>query len=62
MTRRSKPQSLGAIFAAPLVIAVFSLVGLVAALLDDGVYDLLSWLALGVPVAVILWSLRWRRQ
>ncbi len=62
MTRRSKPQSLVAIFAAPLVIAVFSLVGLVAALLDDGVYDLLSWLALGVPVAVILWSLRWRRQ
>lgn len=62
MTRRSSPQSLAAIFAVPMVIAVFSLVGLVAALLDDGVYDLLSWLALGVPVAVIFWSLRWRRQ
>ncbi len=65
MTRRSNPQSrqsLWAIFILPAIIALFSLVGLVAALLDDGVYDLLSWLALGVPVAVIVWSLRWRRQ
>ncbi|WP_341908851.1 hypothetical protein [Ferrovibrio terrae] len=59
---RIRPQSLRAIFAAPLAIAIFSLVGLVAALLDDGLYDLLSWLGLAVPVAVIVWSLRWRRQ
>lgn len=60
--KKVRPQSLGAIFAAPLAIAIFSLVGLVAALLDDGLYDLLSWLGLAVPVVVIVWSLCWRRQ
>jgi hypothetical protein len=62
MTKRSRPLSLGAIFFVPVIIALFSLIGLVAALLDDGVYDLLSWLGLAVPVAVIAWSLRWGRQ
>lgn len=62
MTKRSRTLSLGAIFFVPLIIALFSLIGLVAALLDDGVYDLLSWLGLTVPVAVIACSLRWGRQ
>lgn len=62
MTKRSRTLSLGAIFFVPVIIALFSLIGLVAALLDDGVYDLLSWLGLTVPVAVIAWSLRWGRQ
>ncbi len=62
MTKRTPPQSLRAIFILPVIIALFSLVGLVAALLADGFYDLLSWFGLAVPVAVIVWSLRWRRQ
>jgi hypothetical protein len=35
-------------------------VGLVAALVGDGMLDTVSWLALGVPVLVILWA--WRRR
>lgn len=46
---------LGPIWRAPLALALLSLFGLVAALLADGVWDLLSWSALGVPVAVCAW-------
>ncbi|WP_199699415.1 MULTISPECIES: hypothetical protein [Alcanivorax] len=38
------------IFALPLLIAITSTVGLLSALLGDGVYDWVSWLGLGVPV------------
>ena len=43
------------IFAVPACIAVLSAVGLLSALLGDGVWDALSWAALGAPVAVALW-------
>ena len=38
------------IFAAPLAVAVISSLGLVAALVGDGVWDGVSWAALAVPV------------
>jgi len=44
------------VWTAPLWIGVISTVGLIAALLsDDGLGDYLAWLALGIPVAVVLW-------
>jgi hypothetical protein len=43
------------IWAPPLVLAVVSAVGLVSALLADGVADVLAWLSLGVPVLVVGW-------
>ena len=55
-------RSLWAVFAAPIVIAVASLVGLVAALTGDGLRDVVSWIALGIPVAVTAWALRTRRR
>lgn len=42
------------VFGAPLAIAVLSGVGLISALVGDYVWDILSWLALAVPVVVIL--------
>ena len=42
------------VFRAPLALAVLSLVGLLSALLGDGLADLLSWCALGVVVGVAL--------
>jgi len=51
-----------AIFAVPLLIAVLSLIGLVSALTGDGLRDVVSWLALGVPVAVVGWAMRARRS
>jgi hypothetical protein len=43
------------IWAIPLLLAVLTTVGLVAALLGDGVWDLVSALTLGAPVAAGIW-------
>jgi hypothetical protein len=42
----------------PLLLAVGSILGLVAALLGDGALDILSWLALGAIVVLICGILR----
>ena len=51
----------GPTWRAPALLALLSLFGLVAALLADGVWDLLSWTALGIPVAVCAWYALRRR-
>jgi hypothetical protein len=43
------------VFGIPILLGVLSSVGVLAALLGDGVWDALSWLALGVPCVVIAW-------
>lgn len=60
-TRRTSRQSIGTIFAAPLTIAVLSVVALVAALTGDGWRDALSWVGLAVPVVTVAWAMRTRR-
>ena len=52
--------SLRQVFAAPLAIAILSTVGLISALVGDDVWDVLSWLTLTIPVAVILYY--WLRR
>jgi hypothetical protein len=47
--RRSPAQ----IFLPPAIIAVIVTVGLLAALLGDGMWDMASWLALALPLAVL---------
>ncbi|MCI1729268.1 MAG: hypothetical protein LKM32_07810 [Chiayiivirga sp.] len=49
-------------FAMPAVIALVSLVGLLAALVGDGLFDVLSWLALGTVLAALAWAALFRRQ
>lgn len=47
------------IWAMPILLAVLTVIGLVSALLGDGVWDLVSCVTLGAPVVVGLWySLR----
>jgi hypothetical protein len=53
--------SLGQIFAAPLVVAVISSLGLIAALVGDGWWDGVSWAALAVPVLLYAFFLWWRK-
>lgn len=53
------PQSAGAKWRWPIVLGVASAVGLLSALLGDAVWDALSWLGLGAPVAVAVWF-TWR--
>lgn len=57
-----KRRSLRSVFAAPAAIAVFSTIGLVAALTGDGWRDAISWAALAVPVAAIIWAMAARRS
>ena len=38
----------------PIALAIITLVGLIAALVEDGVWDMVSWLALAAPIAVCL--------
>lgn len=47
-------RTTGEIFFWPLVINIICLVGVLAALIGDGWWDLLSWLTLGVPAAWLL--------
>ncbi|UKK83431.1 hypothetical protein L7H23_12755 [Sphingopyxis sp. BSN-002] len=56
-----KRQSLRAIFAIPLLLALASVAGLVVALTGDGLRDAASWLALGIPVVAVGWAMRTRR-
>ena len=48
-----RKSDLARIFAAPLLIAALGLAGLFIALLGDGVFDVLSWVALGGSSLVI---------
>ena len=43
------------IWTMPVIIGALSVLGLLAALVADGVWDVVSWLALGIPMGVGLW-------
>lgn len=43
------------IFGMPALMGAFSIVGLLSALLGDDMWDVLSWLALGIPLLAIAW-------
>ncbi|PVM86782.1 hypothetical protein DDF62_17150 [Caulobacter radicis] len=59
----SRPHlTLWQVFRIPIVVAALSLFGLVAALLDDGIWDWIGAAALGVSVAVTVWALVARRR
>ena len=45
----------------PVALALFTLVGLFAALTGNGWRDALSWAALAAPVAATGWAMRARR-
>lgn len=54
-------NSLRQIFAVPLAVAVATVLGLLAALVGDGAWDLVSWLTLGPVVLLSAWfGLPWR--
>lgn len=55
-------RSLGAVFAAPLLIALLSAIGLVSALTGDGWRDMLSWIGLGAPLAAVGWAISVRNR
>lgn len=65
MTMRSSSESslsLRRIFGVPLLLAIATLVGLVSALLEDGIWDTLSWVTLALPMVVAAWAIWFRRR
>ncbi|WP_333792782.1 hypothetical protein [Hyphomicrobium sp.] len=52
---RLATRSLWQIFSAPILIALVSSIGLITALVGDGLLDVIAWIGLGVPAAVGLW-------
>jgi len=42
------------IWGIPLLLGLTTAVGLIAALMGDGVLDVVSWIALAIPIATIL--------
>jgi hypothetical protein len=52
-----EPRTLWQIFAVPLLLGILTTVGLVTALIGDGIWDALSWLTLAVPIAVCVYCL-----
>jgi xanthosine utilization system XapX-like protein len=43
------------LWGAPVALGFLTLIGLISALLGDGIWDAVSALALGTPVAVSIW-------
>jgi hypothetical protein len=58
--RTEKLQSAGEVFRVPIWLGVASVVGLVSALLADGIWDGVSWLAIFAPIGAVWWA--WRRR
>jgi hypothetical protein len=48
----SRRQTLKQIFLIPLILAVLTFGGLVFALVEDGIWDALSWVTLSIPIAL----------
>lgn len=50
-----KPSLNMKIWGMPILLGVLSGVGLISALLEDGLWDWVSWLTLGIPSALMCW-------
>jgi hypothetical protein len=51
---RPTPASTLRLLAIPALLAAIGFIGLISALLGDDLWDVLSWIALATPLAVIL--------
>ena len=60
MIRRRQP--LRTVFAAPVLLALASAIGLVSALAGDGVEDVVAWIGLALPLAAVAWAMCARRS
>lgn len=49
--------SLSRIFAIPIALGIVSAIGLIVALVGDGLWDAAGWSALAIPVLVTIWCL-----
>lgn len=62
MTRHKKHSAFWKIFAKPGWIALLTAIGLFAALLGDGAWDVLSWIGMAIPAWLSCKGLMARRR
>jgi hypothetical protein len=55
---RRKTFSLRRIFLTPLLLGIVTTGGLIFALVGDNWWDVVSWFALAIPIAVTVWYIR----
>lgn len=55
MSARKPPSFQWSLWGWPIAMALLSALGLLSALIGDGLWDWASWLALGLPVAACGW-------
>ena len=60
-TNAKRVNTAGRIFTVPLFIGLLSLIGLLGALLGDGLLDVVSWAGLAVPVVMVGWAMGRKR-
>lgn len=51
-----KPFPFRKVYGPAAILAVITFLGLLSALLGDGLWDAASWCALTIPLAVVLWK------
>jgi hypothetical protein len=56
MRPTSRQQLLARIFTVPALLAMLIAVGLTSGVLGDGIWDVISWITLAVPIAVIVFN------
>jgi hypothetical protein len=44
------------VYRIPLFLSFITTVGLLSALLGDGVWDAFSWILLAIPIAILAWK------
>ncbi|MEO6285497.1 MAG: hypothetical protein ABIN80_15210 [Dyadobacter sp.] len=50
-------STFGKVWSNPIIIGICSGVGLLAALTGNGIWNVTSWLTLGLPVVITVWFL-----
>jgi len=55
--KKRRHRSLTQIFLVPTILGVLSAIGLVIALIGDGIYDLIGWKTLAVPLVLAGWHM-----
>jgi hypothetical protein len=55
--RRWRDPRLRRVFGMPLLLGLATVAGLLSALLGQGVWHVLSWILLSLPIAVVAWHL-----
>jgi hypothetical protein len=54
---RNQSLSRGQIWGMPVLLGLLTALGVVSALVGDGLWDAFSWLALATPMVCLLWVL-----